>query len=695
MLLRRAARTFAAALAIGGALLTVPPAASAAAGAAPTLQLLRQSPSVTPAAPGSPAPFAISVKVAGPLPAGAELGLSFYSKLSTRGSFEQTLTNSPTGLMQTVAPQPVSSLRTVAGGGYQLSATIVAGSPQPAGSDTVDVRGTSGERCAVGTGVCSGVYPVVVQLFGADGTAIAHLTTYLSYAEQRSTDPLLFSWVATVSAPLDLVVGVPLDRAVARPDEGQVRNLTELIAALVQSPNVQATVAPSPATVEALENSGAQAARLALAGLRTLAASPTHHLLAEPYVPVNLGSLSQAGVTTEITGQTKRAQTVLAPVLNGLPATDQPDDDIWVTDGPVGPAVAQGLRLAQAKAVVLPDTDLATQSEQHATWSQPFRLSTGHGTDLTAAVSDTQLSSYFGAGHRDPVLAANQLLADLAMIQSELPHPHATRGVIAVPPYGWNPDPRFVAALLAGLADSPVVSTVTLPQFFTLVPVGGNEASTTRHLTTGETGERISGALAASIVGARRQIDGFQSAVAPAHPAVENQLEDLLLASESSQLSPSAQRNGIASFERQLAGVLGAIQVLRNTVTLTARTASIPITIVSSAGYRLNATLSLSSAKLQFPQGLTRKVHIDHPTNSTTVEVRARTTGDLPLAFKLTSPDGSLLIAKGSLTVRSTATSIVGIVLTLIAAMVLLGWWARTWRKGRAQRHGRVTRVTP
>lgn len=79
-------------------------------------------------------------------------------------------------------------------------------------------------------------------------------------------------------------------------------------------------------------------------------------------------------------------------------------------------------------------------------------------------------------------------------------------------------------------------------------------------------------------------------------------------------------------------------------------------------------------------------MHVDHPTNSVQVEVRARTSGDLPLAFTLTSRNGGLLIEHGRLTVRSTATSLVGIVLTLVAAVVLLGWWARTWARGRRGR---------
>jgi hypothetical protein len=230
-----------------------------------------------------------------------------------------------------------------------------------------------------------------------------------------------------------------------------------------------------------------------------------------------------------------------------------------------------------------------------------------------------------------------------------------------------------------------------LPEFFATVPAGGNEASTTRHLPSGGDEPQIDSTEAAAIVAARKQITGFDYAVT-GHPPAESQLDELLLASESSDLKQAGQKAGIAAFQRHLAAELANVQIVGNTVTLTARTASIPITIVSSADFQLTATLTLTSAKLEFPEGASRTVQIDHPTNSTRIEVRARTSGDLPLRYKLTSPRGLLVIAQGQLTVRSTATSIVGIVLTLAAAVVLLGWWARTWRRGRRQRLVRPAR---
>jgi ABC-type nickel/cobalt efflux system permease component RcnA len=48
------------------------------------------------------------------------------------------------------------------------------------------------------------------------------------------------------------------------------------------------------------------------------------------------------------------------------------------------------------------------------------------------------------------------------------------------------------------------------------------------------------------------------------------------------------------------------------------------------------------------------------------------------------------VIARAALTVHSTSISIVGIALTVVAALVLLVWWARTWRKGRRGRNKRA-----
>ena len=60
--------------------------------------------------------------------------------------------------------------------------------------------------------------------------------------------------------------------------------------------------------------------------------------------------------------------------------------------------------------------------------------------------------------------------------------------------------------------------------------------------------------------------------------------------------------------------------------------------------------------------------------------------GDFRLRARVTSPDGRLQLAERVVTVRSTAISGVGIVLSLGALVFLFVWWGRQIRRKRRQR---------
>ena len=123
---------------------------------------------------------------------------------------------------------------------------------------------------------------------------------------------------------------------------------------------------------------------------------------------------------------------------------------------------------------------------------------------------------------------------------------------------------------------------------------------------------------------------------------------------------------------------------VERTITFTSRTAPIPITVLSAAPYGVRVVLSLSSDKFTFPTGSSRTLVLNHSTTSVRIEARARTSGDrLPISVTLRTPDGALTISRTVVTVHSTAISIVGIALTVLAGLVLLVWWIRTWRRNR------------
>lgn len=691
MSLRGVRSSLAAALVLSGAVslaaFATPSVASAASPTAPSLTLLDQSAYVMPALAGGPARFHIEVGIGSGVPSDAELTVTVYKPLQSRGSFEETLSNPPANVLQTLGASALSSLPASSGGGRRLNMAVV---PQPSSAAGVQAP-TIDLHCVSLSSRCSGVYPVQVALERPGAAVLAHFTTYLTYA-QGTEDPLLFAWVLPFAAPVRFRATTgPLTQAILAPPEGTLSDLAQLANLMRENAQVPVTVEAAPETLQVL--SGSAAGREADSTLESLSTDESvHQFLPQAYVPIDLNGFSAAGVTGEIEAQMAAGAGATPLTLTTEPALGK-GGSTWVATGAVGTALGNGLRLAGATRVVLPDADLSTGNDSsRATWSQPFELPLAKGQTVLAAASDGELSAHFSADPSDPVLAANQLLADLAVIHLvEEPFPADPRGVIAVPPRGWVPDPAFVDALLKGLNGNPVVQATTLDGFFAHVPKGGNNFSTIRRLNTSGPGPSLNSALAVAIVHARSRASAFADSV-PRQSSVRAQIDELLLAAESDDLSPAARQDPLGVFERQLSGQLALVQVANRTITITARRASIPITITSSAPYNLHGTLSLSSGKLEFPRGHTRTVSIDHETNSTRVDVLARTSGDLPLELTLTSPNGVLVIARGRLTVRSTATSVVGIALTGLAVLVLAAWWARTWRRSRREQRGRPAR---
>jgi putative peptidoglycan lipid II flippase len=134
-------------------------------------------------------------------------------------------------------------------------------------------------------------------------------------------------------------------------------------------------------------------------------------------------------------------------------------------------------------------------------------------------------------------------------------------------------------------------------------------------------------------------------------------------------------------------------------ITLTARQGSIPITVVSTAPYNPFVRIKLSSTKLKFHDivvvggtcqpGATAETCVLtlHNENTTLkVPVNAPTPGVFRLTVDLESANGALSFAHTQYTVRSTAASGVGIFLSIGAALLLVLWWIRDLRHGRRAR---------
>lgn len=675
------------AAALGTAALA-PAGPAAASRSRAKLALVGQSEWSTPGSPGGTAPFDLTLRASGAGP-GAKVRVAVYTRLRTRFGFEQTVRSGPAGSpLDEITPVDLSQLAPDSHfpGSVDLGTTVATTATRVAGP-SLDL----GCGPPTGAGTCTGVYPVVVSLVGADGTTLDRFTTFLTYAVAKSAHPLELAWVAPVSAPVTVRTGAtsparivaPLPRRQARPIEG-------LVGALRATPSVPVTLAPSPQTLAALAASG-PAGRAAVASVAAMSDNQAvDEVLPEPYVPVDLSALGGSAVRSEIAAQMAEGGRVLAG--SGIRTTASPG--IWVANRPAGAGFATGLAEARAGRVVVPDADLTSPagSANSATWASTFPLAIGKSTTVPAAASDGALTTELSDVHADPALAASRFLADLAMVHFERPNTTAVRGLVAVPPAGWTPEGAFDRVLLAGLEANPDVTPVTLSTYFATVA-----ESDTRHLARTGSGTAMGRGLVRALGAARGRLEAFRSAV-DGRPRILGQLNQVLLVAEDGHLQPRSQLATVGAFRRALRAQLSLIGfAAEKTVTLTARTGWIPITVVSDAHYTVRGRLSVTSDKLVLPRSACKaaetvtpdcRMTLDHATNPVRVDVHARSSGELPLKVAFTSPKGGLVIATGQLSVRSTATSIAGVVLTALALFVLLVWWARTWWSGRRKRSG-------
>jgi len=127
----------------------------------------------------------------------------------------------------------------------------------------------------------------------------------------------------------------------------------------------------------------------------------------------------------------------------------------------------------------------------------------------------------------------------------------------------------------------------------------------------------------------------------------------------------------------------------RQTINFTARDGVVSLTIRNTTGYPVKVGLRLQGEKLEFPgheDGLL-DVTLAQETTRVTLNVRTRASGDSPLDVTVMAPDGELQVGRTRITVRSTAFSGVGIILSVGAGTFLAVWWIRhAVTSGRARR---------
>jgi hypothetical protein len=470
-----------------------------------------------------------------------------------------------------------------------------------------------------------------------------------------------------------------------RPAVDALTGINQLVAALSTGAGatVPVTITANAQTLQSLTSGGHPSTVSALAGLSNTPA--VHQFALSPYAPVDASALVDAGLGSELVTQLNRGDQVLAG--DGINRSAAPPASggsaPWITNDGLDDNTLDQLAAAGYNQLILPAADV-TSSPVNGSGAEPFTISSSHGSSFTAITSNADLSNRFTADPGDPVLAAAQLLGELAQIYFEYPNLSTARAVVAVPPNGWTANPSLITTLVADLANNPITQAVTAEGLFQTLPSPAPCRNECR-LTSSSGASAGTGLPVSAIRNQRNRIAGLASSISPASPVARTlppQFGDLVLASESENLKSSQQASVLHNTNAAINAQFDQISVSGDqTVTLTSRNGLIPVSIDSKAPYPVTGTLTLTSDELLFANGtrrLSRPATLTTTTNNFYINVKARTSGEFKLEITFQSPTGGVVITSGVINVRSTATSVVGVVLSLGAIAVLLAWWVRT-----------------
>lgn len=547
--------------------------------------------------------------------------------------------------------------------------------------------GTAGPGTVAAPIDTAGVYPVEVSLRSADGTPLDRLVTHLVRLPDPDPDPGPDTGTGPDSAapPLNLSVMMPVDSGPGtgpsggrRRDPAGSERLGTLLDALTEHPDVPLTVIPTPDTVATLAG-GPRLARLrrAVEGRQVLSSS---------YVPLDLAAWVAAGMQDDLARQVAAGDDTLADHL-----VDRPDRRTAVVDDTITPEALTRLRELGTDQVVIPAEALAPLDESAfpVTLGQTFEVQDSFGQTQRAAAADTGLRARLDPTD-DPVLDASTLLADLAVLYFD--RPNLTRGVTLTLPRVWEPDASFLDTLLGALETPGIIAPVTIDQLFARVPAatagGENDPDGPTLVRTLVPAESPTlGGYPGALSLTRLTTHGFASFAGRDNPRTAS-MQRRMLVSGSADFDRSQRQAYLTAIGRQTSGATAAVRAPdRQTVTLTSRNGRIPLNLSNENLYDVSVRLAFSSGKLEFPEGDT--VVVDLPRSSITpleIDVRARSSGTFPFNVTVTSPDGVLLVATSKFTVRSTAVSNVGLVLSAGAGAFLAVWWASHFRRVRRAR---------
>jgi hypothetical protein len=532
------------------------------------------------------------------------------------------------------------------------------------------------------------LHPMKIQL-QTDFVPVADIRTALVYIHRRPKVPLNVAMAFVLEAPLRLRPdgrfsegAVEVETAPGSRLETMVRGLEGLAAVqaaatMVVSPSLLLQLETMADGYEVVEAGGvrtvppddprAERASDLLGRIREVARVPSTEVVALPYASPSVPAMASAGLVEDLAEQLTRGRLEVERLLRVPPL-----ETVFHPPGSAISADAMTLLDDLGMEAVLVGPDVLPPPAGLKLTALPVAQIGPEEEDMVAIAPDPGVALRASSAAAEPMLRAHWTLGELSAIYFE--RPSVDRGVALLLDAQSIPSNGFFRTLLRGIAAPSSVQWLRAVKVTRLLEL---EPGPERDLRT--TQESFSGDYLSDLTATTAAIRRY-TAVAGPDTGQQGRLRTLILRS---------QHRGFLAREEE---ALAFLQAARGSVaaefakvelppadsitTLTSQEGPIPVTIRSDAPYEMRVLLRLQSSKLRFLGGSLREVVLSQPVQRFIFPVRAQTTGRFPVTIEVLTPQGER-IASSQIIVRSTAYNRVALVVTIGAAVLLAGLWAR------------------
>jgi hypothetical protein len=537
----------------------------------------------------------------------------------------------------------------------------------------------------------SHIYPLSIDVRSAD-VPVAELRTPVLFFFQPPIRPLAFTWTVEMAPPITFGPdGVFADDSIEREvaPGGRIAAQVEMLRELAETATA-GNVVLSPVLVVTLQRmaagyrvgdrqvpqgqGGSGQAQALLASLRRSLAAPNVEVSVYPFAAPQMPAMLRSGLARDLDLQIDRGRDLVSTALGITPSTS-------VARAPYGQLDGNAIQrlAADGATTLLVDADTVDRPAQPLDFA-PLPTAAldgpGSGDPIGLVLPDPTAQALLGSelATTDPVLAAQQVLGDLAAVWQEQPVPPegTSRGGavsltedLALPARFWEAFGRRVSA-------APFLDPIGADELVTRIPPAGTTDILSPSIAF------FSSTYVDGIRQQRRRIDTLRS-VTPDDASLADRLAQDLLFAEGGQYvgNEAAGRAWIDAVNTATGTIfVRSAPIQRQSFTLASGNTTIPIRFPASEGPPLAVSVQLQSSQLRFPNGNTQQTTISDTERVLTFEASATGAGLGSLLVVVKAPNGRVL-SRSTFPVRSTAFNRVAIGITVAAALALIALWLR------------------